>query len=84
MYENRMSIGIFLRRCLCLKIQLLIYFNKLYEWNKFFIYEYILKNIILKYMLKYIVFDSQFDVFNFVVWIFVVFFVMRKKIFKVK
>lgn len=79
MYENRTSIGIFSRRCPCLKIQLLTYLNKLYEWNKPFTHEYILKNTISKYMSKHIVLDSQFDAFNSVVRIFVVFLVMRKK-----
>lgn len=79
MYENRTSIGIFSRRCPCLKIQLLTYLNKLYEWNKPFTHEYILKNTTSKYMSKHIVLDSQFDAFNSVVRIFVVFLVMRKK-----
>lgn len=44
----------------------------------------ILKNTTSKYMSKHIVLDSQFDAFNSVVRIFVVFLVMRKKILKAK
>lgn len=44
-----------------------------------FTHEDILKNTTSKYMSKHIVLDSQFDAFNSVVRIFVVFLVMRKK-----
>lgn len=44
----------------------------------------ILKNTTSKYMSKHIVLDSQFDAFNSVVRIYVVFLVMRKKILKAK